>query len=506
MSKETKRIALLGNPNVGKSSLFNCLTGLRQRVANVPGMTVEKRSGYMYAQKQRYEIVDLPGVYSLYARSKDEETVLHTLLHKSHKPFDAIIFVLSATQIEKGLLLLTQVQALGRPLLIALNMVDEAFKIGIRLEVEKLSEVLHTQIVSTHARAQKGVSLLQERLSALHHSSYSTHVPFFPSSIYTSSQTLQRQLALSTPYEAYLYLQYSDLLCSTIEEKNIVQTHVPLTQRSDSLSSSSVSLDQNVSSSLRKQMSFSSTLQSTEDPSFSAQVLDIQERRAYIQQYISPYLPQRLLRTPSRSYPLDRILMHPLYGTIVFLGVLGLIFQVLYAWSEPFMTGIEWIFSSTQVLIQRTFPQGALQQLLTEGILPGMSGVLVFIPQIAFLFLLIGLLEESGYMARVVALVDKRAKTLGLNGRSIVPLISGIACAVPAILAARAVQDRKARLITILITPLMSCSARLPVYTILIALLFPMQKSWGGLNVQGLVLLGLYVLGTVAALGKCLCT
>lgn len=421
------KISLVGNPNSGKTSLFNQLTGLNQKIGNFPGVTVDKKSGRLKRSDSEIEILDLPGIYSLYPKTQDEKVVYDLLRDKNHKDYpERIVVVVDASNLERNLLLFTQVLDLGVPVTMALNMTDVANKKGLVIDIEKLSEVLGgVDILPIVARTGKGVSELIDHL--MENKPSKTEEPF-----------------LGGEFDEGQFL--------------IVDPDV------------------------RKQR--------------------VENRYKKIRQVLSFVVKQKTLPKSliDRHRAADKILTHPFFGYVIFLGVLFVIFQAIYAWSEWPMDMIDSLFISASKWIKDTLPEGILTNLIAEGIIPGLGGVVIFIPQITLLFGFIFILEETGYMSRVVFILDRFMRPFGLNGRSVVPLISGVACAIPAIMATRTIDNWKERLITIMVTPLMSCSARLPVYTLLIALVVPDTMVAGFINLKGLVLLGLYLIGVVAAL------
>ncbi|MAE81895.1 MAG: ferrous iron transport protein B [Flammeovirgaceae bacterium] len=421
------KISLVGNPNSGKTSLFNQLTGLNQRIGNFPGVTVDKKSGKLKRSNSEIEVLDLPGIYSLYPKTQDEKVVYDLLRDKNHKDYpDRIVVVVDASNLERNLLLFTQVLDLGVPVTMALNMTDVADKKGLVIDIEKLSEVLGgIDILPIVARTGKGINELIDHL--VENKPAKTAEPF-----------------LGGEFDKGQFL---------IEDPEVRKERV-----------------ENRYKKIRQVLSF------------------------VVKQMP---LPKSLI---NRHRTADKILTHPFFGYVIFLGVLFVIFQAIYAWSEWPMDLIDTLFVSASAWIKDTLPEGMLTNLIAEGIIPGLGGVVIFIPQITLLFGFIFILEETGYMSRVVFILDRFMRPFGLNGRSVVPLISGVACAIPAIMATRTIDNWKERLITIMVTPLMSCSARLPVYTLLIALVVPDTMVAGFINLKGLVLLGLYLIGVVAAL------
>jgi ferrous iron transport protein B len=471
---EVPTIALVGNPNAGKSSLFNQLTGLRQKTGNFPGVTVDRKTGRSVLDKRtEVRIIDLPGTYSLYPKSLDEQVVLDVLANSEHPDHpDVVVVVVDASNLKRNLLLYTQVADLGFHTVVALNLVDVAERQGQHLDADRLSEQLGVPIVLVNGRTGEGVDNLKFALRGELGKHVERRKTFFNARELAPDLVgeVQRNFALKNEYQALLLAGQGERMRS-------------------------------LDAGQRRQLN---DLVRTN----GLNPTDLQSRET-LRRYeaIGKIVSEIQRGTPDESKPgvtarLDRVVLHPVGGYLIFFGILFLIFQALFSLAQYPM---DWIDGGTAALtewLKSVLPESQLTSLLTDGLLAGIGGVVVFIPQIAFLFAFIALLEESGYMARVMVLMDKTLRRFGLNGRSVVPLISGVACAVPAILSARTIGSWKDRLITILVTPLMSCSARLPVYTILIALVVPDRPVLGIFNVQGFALLGMYLLGFVAAIGS----
>lgn len=463
------RIVLVGNPNSGKSSLFNFLTGLNQKIGNFPGVTVDKRAGTTaLPDNSLVEIVDLPGIYSIYPRSLDEKIVAQVLLdhHSPHAP-DQVVVVVDGTSLKRGLLLATQVIDLGLPVVLAMNMMDLAARAGITYDFVKLSAALGVPVVGINARSGAGIDELKKQLTSTAAASHK-HVFSIPTEATAPVAELRGKLGVDNDYEAYQFLEQPYSLTFLAQDKVEAVDHI------------------------RKHHNFFPG---------KFQGAETIKRYASIQQLLD-----QVTTKPSngqwRSYSrnLDRLLLHKVWGYVIFFAVLLLIFQSIFAWATVLQDLIDSLFAELSVLAATHLPSGVLTDLLAEGIIPGIGGIVIFVPQIAILFAFISILEETGYMARVVFLMDRIMRKFGLSGRSVVPLISGVACAIPAVMATRTIDNWKERITTILVTPLMSCSARLPVFTILIALVVPEQNVLGVFNLQGLALMGLYLLGFVAAL------
>jgi ferrous iron transport protein B len=467
--RKRPKIALLGNPNSGKSSLFNQLTGLNQKIGNFPGVTVDKRSGFCSLPSGvTAEIVDLPGIYSIYPRSLDEQIVAEVLLdHHGPETPDKIVVIADATNLKRGLLLATQIIDIGLPTILVLNMMDLVVKAGISYDLKKLSAKLGVQVVPINARNGVGIDELKKVLSK----------PFPPSETTTFKvwdeakapvRLLREKLTIDNDYEAYQFLEQPNSLKFLSKENRETVTEV------------------------RTAYNF-----------FPGKFQGAETIHRY--SIIQDLLNEVVLKAADLSWKnttnrLDRILTHKVWGYLSFFAILFLIFQAIFAWATLPMDYIDSGFANFSSYLKTLLPDGPLTSLVADGIVPGIGGIVIFVPQIAILFAFISILEESGYMARVVFLMDKIMRKFGLNGKSVVPLMSGVACAIPAIMATRTIDNWKERTITIFVTPLMSCSARLPIFTILIALIVPDQTALGFFNLQGVALMGLYLLGFLAAI------
>ena len=444
----TYKIAFVGNPNVGKSSLFNTLTGLKQKVGNFPGVTVERKIGFCKLDEQKkVEIVDLPGIYSLFVKTPDEKVVLEALLDKEniHYP-DLIVFFIDALNLERSLVLYSQIKDLGFPLLPVITMFDLASNKGIEINLKKLEENLQTEVIAINARKGVGVAELKKSLSA------------------------------------YQISKQTDAVLSEFEEKLSIQEglNLPFLNKD-------------------AQQKYREKFLSASKDIIDLQLEDTIDRMNKVHVLLNDVISYPVKTRKTLTEKIDSIVTHPVLGYLVYFGVLMLMFQFIFSLAEYPMSLIENAFSSINGLLKNNLSPGLLTDLLTEGIITGISGVVIFIPQIALLFAFISVLEESGYMSRVVYLMDKPMRVFGLSGKSVVPLISGAACAVPAIMSARGIENWKERMLTIFVTPFISCSARLPVYIIIIALIIPDVYFWG-FSAKGLTLLFLYLLGILIAL------
>ena len=466
MSKSLN-IALLGNPNTGKTSLFNSLTGLSQKVGNYPGITVEKKEGIcMLNRTTKGHIIDLPGTYSLNASSIDESVVIELLLNKNGKDFpDVSVVVTDVENLKRNLLLFTQVKDLGIPTLLVINMADQMKRKGISLDIPVLEKALDTKIALISTRDNKGLDVFKETI--LNYRKFSTA----PS---ISLETIDKE--------------YFQNLGKAFPNQSIYKLWLVVTQ------------DVNFMKIDRKRVSDATDFK-TMSPSYLKRLQQKEIIKRY--QLINNVLKQGLKVDRESATDLrsrfDRVLIHKFWGYIIFFIILATIFQSIFDWSSIPMDFIDSTFANLSETLKNKLPQGIFTNLLTEGIIPGLGGIVIFIPQIAFLFLFISILEETGYMSRVVFLMDRGLRKFGLSGKSVIPLISGTACAIPAVMATRNIENWKERLITILVTPFTTCSARLPVYAILISLVIP-EGSFFGLNYKGLMLMSLYLIGFGMAL------
>ncbi|MEO2100046.1 MAG: ferrous iron transport protein B [Flavobacteriaceae bacterium] len=460
-------IALLGNPNTGKTSVFNSLTGLTQKVGNYPGITVEKKEGICKLNRTiKGHIIDLPGTYSLNASSMDESVVIELLLNKNSKDFpDVAVVITDVENLKRNLLLFTQVKDLGVPTLLVINMADQMKRKGISLDLTVLEKALDTKVILVSTREKKGLEELKEAI--LNYRKLSTTATITLSSIDEEYfQNLEKAFPNQSVYKLWLVIT-QDVNFSKIDRKRI---------------SNSTDFKTQSSSTLRH-------LQQKETIKRYQFINSVLKRGMNINREAATDLRSRL----------DRVLIHKFWGYMIFFVILMGIFQSIFHWSSIPQDFIDSTFVSLSESLKNNLPQGVFTSLLTEGIISGLGGIVIFIPQIAFLFLFISILEETGYMSRVVFLMDRGLRRFGLNGKSVIPLISGTACAIPAVMATRNIENWKERLITILVTPFTTCSARLPVYAILIALVIP-EGSFFGLNYKGLTLMTLYLVGFGMAL------
>ena len=465
MSKKIK-IALVGNPNCGKTTLFNKLTGLNQKVGNFPGVTVEKRSGLCtMADGQKYEIIDLPGSYSLSSTSPDEKVVQDILLDTKNASFpDVVILIADVTNLKRNLFLVTQIIDLGFPIIVALNMSDVAKKKKIQLDIEGLRNALNVPIIEVSAKKEAASSLKSKFLAE--HSKKGEP-------IIDSKKIGGKTLGV-------------------LAEKYPNENQYRLFKSLNNLQSLSWLADKNF---------YELVVQNSSYNRNEAELHEINNRYEKIQEIIAANVTTEIPNNEDDTTTrIDKIVIHPVWGFLIFISVFFLLFQSVFTLAqipmEIITNGMAYLSDS----ISNILPVGYISNFITEGLLAGISGILVFLPQIMLLFGLITVLEDSGYLSRISFMSDRLLRMFGMNGKSIIPLVGGFACSVPAIMAARSIESRKERLITIFITPLMSCSARLPVYVFLTAFIVPNEMVGGIISLQGLFMMGLYLLGVVFSL------
>ena len=463
MSKKDIKVALIGNPNTGKTSLFNQLTGLTQKVGNYPGVTVDKKQGSCkLSATQNAVITDLPGTYSINPTSVDESIVLKTLLKKDIKESpDVILVVADVENLKRNLLLFSQIKDLEIPTVLAINMVDQMTRKGISIDLTALKEELNTEVVLISARKNQGIEAVKAAIIKCHVAAKAT--PMCDNKKIDPAY-FEELKAINPNYTLYeLWLM--------VTQKNFPEE---------------ISKQEK-----EKLLSFNKDVSKLKKYQHKETIYRYQEINKILK---NTYLVDKSKAKDLRA-KLDKVFTHRIFGYFIFLLVLLLIFQSIFDWSSLPMDLIDTTFAELSDFARSNLPTGILSDLIVEGIIPGIGGVIIFIPQIAILFLFIAVLEETGYMSRVVFLMDKIMRRFGMNGKSIIPLISGTACAIPAIMATRTISSWKERLITILVVPFTTCSARLPVYAILISLIIPDTKIFGFYNLQAFTLLMLYALG-----------
>jgi ferrous iron transport protein B len=469
MPKNDIKVALIGNPNTGKTSLFNQLTGLNQKVGNYPGVTVDKKEGTSkLTSSQNALITDLPGTYSINPTSIDESIVLKTLLKKDIKESpDVILVVADVENLKRNLLLFSQIKDLEIPTVLAINMVDQMTKKGITINLSALEKELNTEVVLISARKNQGIDKVKAAIIRCHIAAKASPLCGINSKI--DPDYFSKLKEISPNYSLYeLWLM-------------VTQNNYPDT----------VSKEEK-----EKLLAFKKDISKLKKYQHKETIYRYQEINKILKK---TYIIDKSKATDVRAR-LDKVFTHKIFGYAIFFLILLVIFQSVFDLATVPMDFIDGIFAELSDFVRGKLAPGVFTDLLAEGIIPGIGGVIIFIPQIAILFLFIAILEETGYMSRVVFLMDRIMRRFGMNGKSIIPLISGTACAIPAIMATRTISSWKERLITILVTPFTTCSARLPVYAILIALIIPNKKFFGFLNLQGLVLLSLYGLGFATAI------
>ncbi len=487
-SKEVKKItiALIGNPNSGKTTLFNAMTGLRHKIANYPGVTVEKKEGLLTLPKSRevVTVMDLPGAYSLLTRSPDEE-IVHQVLFNTQagtKAPDLLVIVVDATNLERNLFFVTQLLELGIPCIIALNMWDMVKRSSMSIDVDVLSKALNVKVIPTIGNHHKGIQSLIEAIETQLQTNLDKGINHFKLKFDdTVEQEISKIQSLIISKDENLSSAYRGealrlLGSGAVQDSLWKERGLPL----------QTALDEG-----RKNLS---------EKGIDASSVEAEGRYSFIQD-----LCQKVVRKPSRlskslSEKVDFILTHKIWGFVFFFGLMALMFQVIFSWASVPMDALSHLTEKAAGLIGQWLPEGQLKSLILDGVIAGVGSVIVFLPQIIFLFFFIAIFEDSGYMARAAFVLDKVMRGVGLNGKSFIPLLSSFACAVPGIMSARTIEDKNDRLATIMVAPLMSCSARLPVYTLMISAFIPSKKILGIFNLQGLTLFSMYVLSIVAGL------
>ncbi|MFQ3575891.1 MAG: ferrous iron transport protein B, partial [Cytophagales bacterium] len=464
MNDDSLNIVLVGNPNAGKTTLFNSLTGLRQKTGNFPGVTVDRFEGLLLIEGKKFQLSDLPGTYSLYPKSEDEKVVLNSLLGK-YKEFlpDRLLLVLDASTLKRSLLLFSQVADLGIPMMVAVTMEDVALEKNESIDVLFLEKHFKIPFVSVNPRTGLGIDKINKIIFndgfKVATSGFSLDTIVTHDFIYE----LKSELNTSNDYVALLeaHLESESTLNSSIKQINSKHKFI----------------------------------------SRNCQARETLQRYFLINQLVDKaVLTSEKKSKKTFTEKLDKVLTHKLYGYLVFLAILFIVFQSIFALAAYPMHWIEQAISFAQHQLHPMLGGGIFADLISEGVLSGIGGVLMFVPQITFLFFFVSLLEETGYMARVMFIMDKLMRVFGMSGKSVIPLVSGVACAVPAIMSTRTIDNKKERLITIFVTPFISCSARIPVFTIMIGLLVQPKSVLGIFNLQGFVLMACYLVGFCAAL------
>ena len=473
-------IVLIGNPNTGKSTVFGSLVGVRQHVANYPGVTVEKHVGRAKLEGHHVDFVDLPGTYSLAPRSMDEMVTVDVLLGRAEgeRCPDAVLCVVDANNLERNLYLLSQVLALGLPTVVALNMIDVAERNGQSIDAARLAERLGVAVVRTQANKRVGVASLKEALVEAVRVGPMVHPSAFPEDFQREVAELADAINVKAerPVPRYLVERLVLDKGGYVERAGLPDFDGEAIER------------------VRK------ARRRLARGGHAVPGIETTARYAWAERIVAGTVSCSSESTATHSDAIDKVLTHWCFGTVFFLAVVTAIFQAIFRWAGPLMDLVEWGVGLAGGGIESVMAQGALRSLLVDGVVAGVGGILVFLPQIFILFLFIAVLEDCGYMARAAYLTDRMMARVGLSGKSFIPLLSSFACAVPGIMATRVIEDRRDRLITILVAPLMSCGARLPVYTLLIAAFVPTTEYLGGwVGLQGLTMLAMYLLGIVTA-------
>jgi ferrous iron transport protein B len=471
MTQRTVTVALVGNPNTGKTTLFNALSGLRQRVGNYPGVTIEMKKGRIVLGGSTIELIDLPGTYSLAPRSPDEMVSVDLLLgHCPGEPRpDVIVTIVDASNLERHLYLTTQLLELGVPVVVALNMIDVAAKLGVEIETTRLSERLGIPIVPIRANKGVGLDALTQAILIAAGSAAPARYPVFPEPFNQAVKTLATRLNGEEPF----LIQRLLLDIGGHTERRLAERH-------------GQGLRDDVESARRR----------LTEAGCPIPAIEAKTRFAWIHNITKDCIRRPAKRPVTWTDRLDRFLTHRVWGTLLFMLVMLVIFQSIFSGAKPMMNliseGIDWLGAQ----VTGSMPDGPLKSLIADGVVKGVGGVVVFLPQILILFGFIAILEDCGYMARAAFLMDKLMARCGLSGKSFIPLLSSMACAVPGIMATRVIENRRDRLVTIVVAPLMSCSARLPVYLLLIGTFLTIGQPWW---VPGFTMFAMYAIGLVTA-------
>lgn len=476
----TVRLALVGNPNVGKTSLFNALTGLQARVGNYAGVTVEKKLGRLQLGEARVELVDLPGVYALAPHAPDELVAFEVLLgeHPDLK-LDGVLVVLDATNLERNLYLFSQLEQLGLPVVVALSMVDQAEAQGLALDLGALAQRLGVPVHPVHPGRRRGLQPLKEALGALAQGELGLPpTPWLDCGAQVDAEVGALAELLRGQPRKHLWPDLA-VFRALVDEGGLMEARF---------------CEEEAGGMARLEASRGRV---QAQPSLAA--LEARVRYAWVRQVLQGVLRRPPQRPTTFTDRLDALLTHPWAGMLIFLGLMACMFQAIYAGAAPLMEAIDGATKALGGWAEARLPEGAWRSLVVDGAIAGVGAVLIFLPQIAILFLIVQLLEDCGYMARAAFMMDRVMRAAGLSGKAFIPMLSGFACAVPSIIATRTMEDRRDRLATILALPLMSCSARLPVYSIMIGAFVP-ALAWGPIGLQGLVLLGVYALGVLLAI------
>ncbi|MCD9618433.1 ferrous iron transport protein B [Chryseobacterium gleum] len=458
-----KQILLVGNPNVGKSTVFNTLCNKKQKTGNYAGVTVASHSGNYVYKNEEVEVIDLPGSYSVYPSSEDE-AIFSKYLIDEQENYAGVVYILEALSLKRGLLLFQQIQDLGIPMILIVNQIDQAERRGITIDIQKFSQALGIKIIQTNAKEQIGIDAVRE-------------------AVYSNEFVKTDKVSFETPNEHRDFIQK-------------LAAHKGFDNEYKAWMSLSLGTDLGRIGSVMEQ------LNEPDSKSLVPKRLQVQEtvrRYQNVDKILADVISKKAQFKELLTEKLDKVLVHKFWGYVVFLAILLIIFQSVFFLAEYPMSWIEDTFSWLAAFTSEHLPEGPVNSLISNGIVPGIGGIVVFAPQIGILLYFLYLLEDSGYMARVVFLMDRLLRPFGLNGKSIVPLVSGTACAIPAVISTRNIENVKERLLTILVTPFMTCSARLPVYSIIIGLIIS-EGTFLGIKYKALVLMGMYLLGFLVAL------
>jgi len=469
-------IALVGNPNTGKSTVFNGLTGLKQKIGNYPGITVERKSGFTSIGKYKHRVIDLPGTYSLHSKKLDECVTRETLtgeFEHEEKP-DLVLAVADAGNLDRNMFLVTQVLDLGLPVILVLNMMDVAKSKGISIQTEQLEKTLGIPVVAISASEKYGVQQVKEAIEKI-------------------------DLIVPEP----LQWEPDPALVKAIDvvKREWIKPFTELPEKAHTTEALRLisNYDKDSGENDKSDEIVRKAHEIIEKAGKNPAAVEVMNRYDFIEKYVGTVKEKENTGKISLTDRIDSVVTHRIFGPLTFLMLLLLMFQAIFTWATPFMDMIDLLFVSTGSWLTANLPEGMLTDLLVEGVIAGLGGVVIFLPQIVFLFLFISILESSGYMARAAFIMNGFMSKIGLHGRSVVPLVSGFACAIPGIMATRNIENQRSRIITIMVLPFMSCSARLPVYALLIAAFIPQTSVVGFINLQGLTFFGLYFFGIIVA-------
>jgi ferrous iron transport protein B len=483
-SSAVLRVALIGNPNTGKSTLFGALVGVRQHVGNYPGVTVEKKTGQMQFAGKAYELIDLPGLYSLAPRSRDEMVAVDVLLgcRGDASSVDAVVCIADASNLQRGLYLVSQALEVGLPTVLVVNMIDIAARRGIRLDLERLAKQLGIPVVAVQANRKIGISELKTALAEV---------------VGSPPRPRESPFPIEFEHEVTLLQALLDGHAAAAQRPAMPRCLVRrlLLDREGYLQSALLT---DANGHLRQDMEAARDRLAEQNCAVPA--IETAARYQWAHRVLEGAVNEPEQHPVTATDRIDRLLTHRLWGTLVFAVVMVVMFQAVFVWAQPAMRGIDALEAAAGNWVEAHMGEGPLRSLLVGGLIGGVGSVFSFLPQILILFCFIGVLEDCGYMARAAYLMDRLMARVGLSGKSFIPMLSSFACAVPGIMAARVIENERDRLTTILVSPLLTCSARLPIYALLIAAFIPQQAYLGGLlNLQGLTLAGLYALGILAA-------